>query len=176
MFCPQKKFCPPLELNLRTAMNQKYVTSFVDDPFVGIDYILSSFHNSSTSYSDRGRFDHRFSFQVSISKTGEIFFVYKKIPIPINATTVPFPSAIKIGISDSTSEDQVCVVGGGRLWNDFKVFSKMILLKWLLLPILFSWASAEFFPGEGKNFPGGWQEPTFCQKNNKKDTIFPKKV
>ncbi len=30
------------------------------------------------------------------------------------------------------------------------------------------------FPGEGKNFPGGGgQKPTFCLKNNKKDTIFP---
>jgi hypothetical protein len=32
----------------------------------------------------------------------------------------------------------------------------------------------KLFPGEGKNFPGG-QEPTFCLKNNEKDTIFPKK-
>ncbi len=40
-----------------------------------------------------------------------------------------------------------------------------------------AWASADFFPGEGKNFPGGGgQEPTFCLKSNEKDTIFPKKV
>ena len=86
-----------------------YVTSFIDEP-LGITFInLQTFFSSksSTSYSNRGRFDHRFSFQVSISKTGEIIFVYKKVPIPINATTIPFPSAIKIGISDSTSEDQV---------------------------------------------------------------------
>ncbi len=40
------------------------------------------------------------------------------------------------------------------------------------------WASADFFPGEGKNFPGGVgeQEPIFCLKNKEKDTIFPKKV
>jgi hypothetical protein len=41
-----------------------------------------------------------------------------------------------------------------------------------------TWASADFFPGEGKNFPRGMggQEPTFCLKNNGKDTIFPKKA
>jgi hypothetical protein len=46
-----------------------------------------------------------------------------------------------------------------------------------LLPIpapILTWASSDFFPGEGKNFPGG-QEPTFCLKSNEKDTIFPKK-
>ncbi len=32
-----------------------------------------------------------------------------------------------------------------------------------------SWASADFFQVGG-------QEPTFCLKNNEKDTIFPKKV
>jgi hypothetical protein len=32
-----------------------------------------------------------------------------------------------------------------------------------------------FFSRGGKNFPGGGQAPTFCLKNNKKDTIFPKK-
>ncbi len=42
-----------------------------------------------------------------------------------------------------------------------------------LEPGLLAWASADFFPGEGKNFPGG-QGPTFCLKSNKKDTIFPK--
>jgi hypothetical protein len=31
-----------------------------------------------------------------------------------------------------------------------------------------------FFPGEGKNFPGG-QEPTFCLKNDKKILFFPNK-
>jgi hypothetical protein len=41
---------------------------------------------------------------------------------------------------------------------------------------MLAWASADFFPGKGKKFPGGGQEPTFCLKNNKKDTIFPKKV
>ncbi len=39
-----------------------------------------------------------------------------------------------------------------------------------------AWASADFFPGEGKNFPrGGGQEPTFCLKQQN-DTIFPQKV
>ncbi len=32
-----------------------------------------------------------------------------------------------------------------------------------------------FFQGRAKIFQGG-QEPTFCLKNNKKDTIFPEKV
>jgi hypothetical protein len=47
-------------------------------------------------------------------------------------------------------------------------------------PTVFNaWASADFFPGESKKFPGGagggGQEPTFCLKNNEKDTILPKK-
>ncbi len=33
----------------------------------------------------------------------------------------------------------------------------------------------DFFPGEGENFPGGWKEPTFCLKQRKENTIFPKK-
>jgi hypothetical protein len=37
-----------------------------------------------------------------------------------------------------------------------------------------AWASADFFPGEGKNFQGG-QEPTFCLKATKKILFFPKK-
>ncbi len=37
-----------------------------------------------------------------------------------------------------------------------------------------TWASADFFPGKSKNFPGGGQEPTFCLKNNKK-ILFQKK-
>jgi hypothetical protein len=41
---------------------------------------------------------------------------------------------------------------------------------------LSSWASADFFPGEGKNFPGGGARTYFLPKNNIKDTIFPKKV
>ena len=34
------------------------------------------------------------------------------------------------------------------------------------------WASADFFPGEGKIFQGGGQKHTICPKNTKKDTIF----
>ncbi len=36
------------------------------------------------------------------------------------------------------------------------------------------WRPQTFFQGRAKNFQGG-QEPTFCLKNNEKDTIFPKK-
>jgi hypothetical protein len=36
------------------------------------------------------------------------------------------------------------------------------------------WASADFFPGEGKKLPGG-QEPTFSLKITKKILFFPKK-
>ncbi len=42
------------------------------------------------------------------------------------------------------------------------------------LVALLPWASADFFPWEGKNFQGG-QDPTFCLKYNKKilkNTIF----
>ncbi len=36
--------------------------------------------------------------------------------------------------------------------------------------------SADFFPGEGKNFPRvGGQEPLFAKKTTKKNTIFHKK-
>ncbi len=39
-----------------------------------------------------------------------------------------------------------------------------------------AWASADFFfQGRAKILQGGL-EPTFCQKSNEKDTIFPKKV
>ncbi len=38
-----------------------------------------------------------------------------------------------------------------------------------------SWASADLFPREDKHFPGG-QEPIFCLKNNKKDTISQKSL
>ena len=41
----------------------------------------------STSYDDRKKFDHRFSFQVSINKNGQNIFVYKKVPVPVNVTT-----------------------------------------------------------------------------------------
>jgi hypothetical protein len=47
------------------------------------------------------------------------------------------------------------------------------MVKYLGIVHKYSWA--DFFPGEGKNFPGG-QKPTFCLKNNQKDTIFPQKV
>ena len=79
--------------------------SFFDDG----DRLVVEWNNvaCSTSYVDRNKFEHRFSFQVSIKKNGEILFVYKKVPIPINATTLPFPTAIKVGISDSTIDDQV---------------------------------------------------------------------
>ncbi len=41
---------------------------------------------------------------------------------------------------------------------------------------MWPWASADFFPNEGKNFPGGGgQKPIFCLKNNKKILFFPKK-
>ncbi len=33
-----------------------------------------------------------------------------------------------------------------------------------------------FFQGRAKIFQGEGQEPTFCLKSNKNDTIFPKKV
>ena len=43
-----------------------------------------------------------------------------------------------------------------------------------------SWVSTDFFSRGVQKFSrggrGGGQEPTFCLKNNKKDTIFPKKV
>jgi hypothetical protein len=39
---------------------------------------------------------------------------------------------------------------------------------------LMTWASADFFLGEGKNFPGG-QEPTFYPKTTKKIQFFQKK-
>jgi hypothetical protein len=36
-----------------------------------------------------------------------------------------------------------------------------------------AWASANFFPGEGKNFSGeGRQEPTFCLKTTKSLAIY----
>jgi len=38
-----------------------------------------------------------------------------------------------------------------------------------------SWASADFFPVEGKIFQGGGQKHTIFLKNTKKDTIFLKK-
>ncbi len=71
-------------------------------------------------------------------------------------------------------------------WNLNKILTKCVVMSPILailkIPmyqpkIPFSWrtwASADFSPGEGKNFPGG-QEPTFCLKNNEKDTSFSKK-
>jgi hypothetical protein len=37
------------------------------------------------------------------------------------------------------------------------------------------WSSSDFFPGEGKNFSDG-AKTSFLPKNNKKDTIFFKKI
>ncbi len=40
-----------------------------------------------------------------------------------------------------------------------------------------AWVSADFFPGEGKNFPGrGVQEPTFALKQQKRYYFSPKSL
>jgi hypothetical protein len=54
-----------------------------------------------------------------------------------------------------------------------------MILKLTLIAKDFIWQHGHpqtFFQGRAKIFQGGGQEPTFCLKNNEKDTIFPKKV
>ncbi len=54
------------------------------------------------------------------------------------------------------------------------MYRKHKLKHWL--QYLQPWASADFFPGEGKNFSRGGQEPTFCLKSNKKVPFFQKSL
>jgi hypothetical protein len=41
--------------------------------------------------------------------------------------------------------------------------------------VIHTWESADFFPGEGKNFPGGTARTYFLPPKKQKDTIFLKK-
>jgi hypothetical protein len=57
-----------------------------------------------------------------------------------------------------------------------KVFSSTKLLKSKMFTGQIQFGRPQsFFHGRAKFSRGGGQEPTFCLKNNKKDTIFPKK-
>ncbi len=61
-----------------------------------------------------------------------------------------------------------------RLQTNMVPALSRIILQHLAETNLKAWASADFFPREGKIFKGGWggQKYTICLKNAPKDTIF----